>query len=62
MREAFVCIPTMIKMSNSESQGQEEVACMRVFRPTWPLQWVNYTNDQSKFLKFCSSAAITAIT
>ena len=47
-------------MSN-ESQGQEEAVYMHVFRPTQPLQWVIYTDGSSKFLKFYSSAAITAI-
>ena len=27
-----------IKMSGSELRGQEEAACMRIFRPTRPLQ------------------------
>ena len=52
----------IIKMSGSESWGQEEAACMHVFRPMQPLQWVIYMYHQSKFLKCCSSAAITAIT
>ena len=50
-----------IKTSGSESQGQEEAACMRVIRPTRPLQQVIYTDDSSKFLKYCGLAAITAI-
>ena len=50
-----------IKMSGSESQGHEEAACMHVFRPTRPLLWVIYMDDQSKFLKCCCSATITAI-
>ena len=28
-----------IKTHDSESQGQEEAACMHVFKPTQPLQW-----------------------
>ena len=28
----------VIKMSGSESRGQEEAACIRVFRPMRPLQ------------------------
>ena len=50
-----------IKTSGSESWGQEKAACIRIFRPMWPLQWVIYTDGRSKFLKCCSSAAITAI-
>ena len=50
-----------IKTSSSESRGQEEAACIRVIRPMRPLQWVIYTDGRSKFLKCCSSAAITAI-
>ena len=48
-------------MSGSESQGQEEAACMRVVRPMRPLQRVIYTDGSSKFLKCCGLAAITAI-
>ena len=50
-----------IKMSGSESQGQEEAACMHIVRPTRPLQRVIYTDDRSKILKCCCSATITAI-
>ena len=31
-----------IKMSGSESRGQEEAACAHVIRPMPPLQWVHY--------------------
>ena len=31
---------TSIKTSGSELWGQKEVACMRIFRPTWPLLWL----------------------
>ena len=51
----------IIKTSGSESRGQEEAACIRVFRPMRPLQWVICTDGRSKVLKCCSSAAITAI-
>ena len=46
-----------IKMSGSESWGQEEPACIHNFRPTWPLQWVIYMDGSSKVLKCCSSAS-----
>ena len=46
----------MIKTHGSESRGQEEAACMRVFWPTRPLQWVIYTDGSSKILKCCNSA------
>ena len=59
--EVYIHDVRSIKMSSSESQGQEEAACTCVFRPKRPLQWVIYTDDQSKFLKCCSSAAVTAI-
>ena len=52
---------TVIKTSGSESRGQEEAACIRILRPMRPLQWVICTDGRSKFLKCCSSAAITAI-
>ena len=52
---------TDIKMSGSESRGQEEAACMRIIRPMRPPQRVIYTDDSSKFLKCCGLAAITAI-
>ena len=55
-------IHTCIKMSGSESRGQEEAACMHVIRPMRPLQQVIYTDGSSKFLKCCGLAAITAIT
>ena len=48
-------------MSGSESQGQEEAACMHIIRPTRPLQRVIYMDASSKFLKSCGLAAITAI-
>ena len=51
----------LIKTSSSESRGQEEAESMRVFRPMRPLQLDIYTDGRSKFLKCCSSAAITAI-
>ena len=41
-------ITMKIKTSGSESRGQEEAACMRVFRPTRPLQWVIYMDGSSK--------------
>ena len=47
-----------IKTHGSESRGQEEAACMRVFWPTRPLQWVIYTDGSSKILKRCNSATI----
>ena len=47
-----------IKTHGSESWGQEEAACMRVFWPTQPLQWVIYTDGSSKILKRCNSATI----
>ena len=50
-----------IKTSGSESRGQEEAASTRVFRPMRPLQGVIYTDGRPKFLKCCSSAAITPI-
>ena len=31
-------LPGIIKTHSSESQGQQEAACMHVFRPTQPLQ------------------------
>ena len=37
-----------IKTSGSELQGQEEVACVRVFRPIRPLQVVVNTNGNTK--------------
>ena len=37
-----------IKTHGSESRGQEEPACMRVFWPTRPLQWVIYTDGSCK--------------
>ena len=49
-----------IKTSSSEQRGQEEVASTCVFRPMRPLQCVIYTDGWSKFLKCCSSAAVTA--
>ena len=49
-------------MSGSESQGQEEAACIHVIKPMRPLQWVIYMDGSSKFLKCCSSADVTAIT
>ena len=53
---------TGIKTSGSEPQGQEGAACVCFFRPTQPLQCVIYMDGSSKILKYCSSAAITAIT
>ena len=50
-----------IKMSGSESRGQEEAACMRDIRPMRPLQQVIYMDGSSKILKRCGLAAITAI-
>ena len=47
--------------SGSELRGQEEAACVHVFRPMRPLQWVIYIEDRSKFLKCCSSTTIMAI-
>ena len=49
-----------IKMSGSESQGQEEAAYTCIFRPTQPLQRVIYMDGSFTFLKCCSSAAIAA--
>ena len=57
----FYCNGYVIKMSDSESRGQEEAASTHVFRPMRPLQCVIYMDGRSKFLKCCSSAAITAI-
>ena len=48
----------IIKTHGSESRGQEEAACMRVFWPTRPLQWVIYTDGSSKILKRSNSATI----
>ena len=50
-----------IKTSGSELRGQEEAVCMRIIRPTRPLQRVIYTDGSPKFLKCCGLAAITAI-
>ena len=50
-----------MKTSGNELQGQEEVACARIIRPTQPLQLVIYTDGSPKLLKCYSSAAITAI-
>ena len=50
-----------IKTHGSESRGQEEAACMRVFWPTRPLQWVIYTDGSSKILKCCNSATIAVL-
>ena len=58
----FAQTVTYIKMSNSESQGQEEAAWTHVFRPTRPLPWVIYTDGSSKTLKYFNLAAIAAIT
>ena len=44
-----------IKTSGSESQDQE-AAWAHVVRHMWSLQWVIYTDGNSKFLKCCSSA------
>ena len=33
-----ILLPLVIKTHGSESRGQEEAACMRVFWPTRPLQ------------------------
>ena len=41
-------------MSGSESRGQEEAACMRVFRPTRPLQRVIYKDGNCKIIKCCN--------
>ena len=49
------------KASGSESWGQGKAACMHVFMPMQPLQWVVYADGSSKFLKCYSPAAITAI-
>ena len=51
----------IIKTHGSESRGQEEAACMRVFWPTRPLQWVIYTDGSSKILKCCNSAIIAVL-
>ena len=37
-----------IKMSSNETQGQEEAACICVFRPTQPLQQVIHTDGSCK--------------
>ena len=50
-----------IKTHGSESRGQEEAACTRVFWPTQPLQWVIYTDGSSQILK-CYNSAIIAVT
>ena len=34
---AFLYVASIIKMSGSESQGQEKAACMRIFKPMQPL-------------------------
>ena len=34
----YICVHIIIKTHGSESRGQEEVACTRVFWPTRPLQ------------------------
>ena len=52
----------IIKMSSSESWGQNYAACMHVFRPTQPLQWVIYMDNSSKLLKCCNITALAAIT
>ena len=50
-----------IKTSGSELRGQEEPAC--VCHQAYATITVSYyTDDSSKFLKCCSSAAATAIT
>ena len=48
----YVC--TFIKTHSGESWGQEEAACMHIFKPTWPLQWVIYTDGSSKIRKHCT--------
>ena len=57
----FLVVHSDIKTSGSELQGQEEAAWVHIFRPMQPLQWVIYMDGSSKFLKWCSSAAIIAI-
>ena len=48
----------IIKTHSSESWGQEEAACTRVFWPMRLLQWVIYTDGSSKIWKRCNSATI----
>ena len=55
-------VDILIETIGSESQGQEEAACMHIIRPTQPVQRVIYMDDSSKFLKCFGLAAITAIT
>ena len=45
-----------IKTSDSESRDQEaDRVC--IFRPTWQLQWVIYTNGSAKILKWVEPTA-----
>ena len=50
-----------IKTHGSESRGQEEAACPRIFRSMRPLQWVIYIDGSSKYLKCCNSASIAVL-
>ena len=53
-----------IKTSGNEWRGQQEEACARIIRPT-DHATVSYlhgsVSGSSKFFKYCSSAAVTAI-
>ena len=51
----------IIKIHGSESQGQEGAACIQVFWPTQPTQWVIYMDGNSKVLKCCKSATTVVL-
>ena len=51
----------MIKTHGSESRGQEEAACMRVFWAHATTTVSIYTDGSSKFLKCCNSATIAVL-
>ena len=53
----YICM----KMSGSESRGQEEATCMCSIRPMQPLQRIIYADVSSNFLKYCGLATITGI-
>ena len=59
-KELPYILPYEIKMSGSESHGQEE-AYMLIFRPKWSLLWVIYMDGRSKILKCYNLAAIVAV-
>ena len=50
----WVTFMAIIKMSSGESWSQGEAACMHVFMPMWPLQWIIYMDGNSKTLKCCT--------